>query len=192
MLITLEGIDGTGKSTVIERMDNEMEIPGRGIVFTAEPVIMNPVALRDSAPMAELFYFMADHAEHLKTVVMPALERGDVVISDRYVDSRVAYQGVTLRGIVPDLMGWIRKLHEPWSVVPDLTILLMLHPSVAAERCHGTEDPEFLGEVTKNYYTIVGLDPDRFVIVNAHQTKDEVYDQVLEEIQKVVAVDECI
>src|SRR6056297_435606 len=101
MLITLEGIDGSGKTTVWEAL--QAEFPDA--TFTSEPTdswygeaVYRSIGDDDADPLAELFLYTADHADHLSRVIEPALERGDLVISDRYSDSRFAYQGATLEG----------------------------------------------------------------------------------------------
>ena len=103
-LITLEGIDGSGKSTVAKKLQENPEIKAFEPVFTREPTrgtltgtAVEKAIQSDTDQLAELFLFTADHAEHLAKLVKPALESGKSVISDRYSDSRYAYQGITLK-----------------------------------------------------------------------------------------------
>ena len=77
-------------------------------------------------PVTEATLFVADHAAHLATVVRPALADRKLVISDRLSDSRFAYQSVTLEGTIPDPEGWLRAMHNGWSIVPDKTFLLAI------------------------------------------------------------------
>ncbi len=147
-LITLEGIDGSGKSTVARELAERLPdlLPGRRLVFTSEPTSSEAGRIlrahlagaeAESPPqlhLEELFLFLADHADHLARTVIPSLNEGALVISDRYSDSTAAYQGVTLRGIVPDPVPWIRDISRPWNVVPDLTMLFVLDPAKACER----------------------------------------------------------
>lgn len=162
ILITLEGIDGTGKSTVasklalllskhcLEESEPDVATPSdRQFVFTAEPtdgeigrllrkhqMTSKPqIGIKDLEGIQELFLFMADHADHLARIVIPALMQGCVVISDRYTDSRVAYQGVMLENTVPEPIKWIREMHQPWSVSPNLTFLFTMDPGEAYLRC---------------------------------------------------------
>ncbi len=79
-----------------------------------------------SIPSREATLFVADHAAHLATVVRPVLAEGKLVISDRYSDSRFAYQSVTLDGVIPEPEKWLRAMHNGWSIVPDKTILLVI------------------------------------------------------------------
>ncbi len=191
-LITLEGIDGTGKSTVAAMLARRLERDGREFVFTAEPtgsdvgqLLKRRLQTKETSELEDLFLFMADHADHLVGEVIPALERGAVVISDRYSDSRAAYQGATLRGTVPDPMTWVRELHRPWSMVPDLTILFVLDPSTAVERCRSRpeqerfEQKELLRRVAGNFRRLAELEPERFMLIDAGRDPEDVFEQVL-------------
>jgi dTMP kinase len=176
MLVTLEGLDGSGKTTVWESLRGEFDA-----VFTREPTdswygeaVQRSIESPDADPLAELFLYTADHAAHLAETVRPAIESGRPVISDRYSDSRYAYQGVTLadRSDVEDPVTFVQSIHEPWTVVPDLTIYLDLPPEIAAERSGVTnkfEHAETLTEVRANYERLVDADPERFVRVDATQ-----------------------
>jgi len=197
-LITLEGIDGAGKSTVVAMLARRLERDERVFVFTAEPtesgvgqLLKRRLQTKETSglnDLEDLFLFMADHADHLAGEVIPALERGAVVISDRYSDSRAAYQGATLRGTVPDPMTWVRELHRPWSMVPDLTILFVLDPSTAVDRCRSrsgdTEQERFeqealLRRVAENFRRLAELDPERFVLIDAGRDPEDVFEQAL-------------
>lgn len=207
-LITLEGIDGTGKSTVAAMLARRLERKygpdrpfGREFVFTTEPtggevgqLLKRRLQTKETSGLKhieDLFLFMADHADHLAGEVIPALEKGAVVISDRYSDSRAAYQGATLRGIVPDPMTWVRELHRPWSMVPDLTILFVLDPSTAVERCRSRsggaarvrqerfEQETLLRRVAENFRRLAELEPERFVLIDAGRDPEDVFEQVL-------------
>ncbi|MDY6775831.1 MAG: dTMP kinase [Halobacteria archaeon] len=182
MLVTLEGIDGAGKSTVVERLDEVFS----DAVFTREPtdswmgeaVTESVEGERDLSSMAEFFLFVADHAQHVDRVIDPSLEEGSLVISDRYIDSRRAYQAVSLEDEVESPLEWIRSVHDAWTVYPDLTLLLDIDPETAIERTHATakyEKTEFLEKVRENYIDIAS-DEDRFVVVDAERPVDEVVD----------------
>lgn len=176
-LITLEGIDGTGKSSIIEMLKTGLD----EAVFTMEPTngwigeaVKRSIG-SDTDPMAELFLFVADHAEHIAKVIRPALARGKIVISDRYSDSRYAYQGATLSDIFTDPMEWIQNIHRGWTIVPDLTILFTIDPSVAVSRCgvRGNhtkfEKIEFLKTVQENFLKLAREEQKRFVVIDAGQ-----------------------
>ena len=177
MLVTLEGIDGSGKSTLHAALQELLA--DCGPVFTREPgatwvgdAVRRAVA-EQIDPVTEATLFVADHAAHLATVVRPALMEGKLVISDRYSDSRYAYQSVTLQGIIPEPERWLRAMHNGWSIVPDRTFLCVLPVDEAigrlkpdSEREH-FEKRETLEKVQNNYLTYARMEPSRFVIVDA-------------------------
>jgi dTMP kinase len=174
-LITLEGIDGTGKSSIAKSLKKRCP----DAVFTREPTqswigkAVKRSIKSDGDPLAELFLFVADHAEHIAKVIKPALSEGKIVISDRYSDSRYAYQGVTLSDKFDDAVAWVQGLHRGWTVVPDLTILFTIDPAVAVSRCgvRGEktkfEKLEFLKKVQDNFLRLAREEPRRFVIIDA-------------------------
>jgi len=184
MLITLEGIDGCGKSTLHENL--KKPLADLGPVFTREPgatwvgeAVRRAIA-EQTDPVAEATLFVADHAAHLALVVRPALVEGKLVISDRYSDSRFAYQSVTLHGIIPDPEGWLRSMHDGWSITPDKTFLFILPVDVALERLsqkNGREHferREILEKVQANYLAYAKAEPERFVIVDATKDREEI------------------
>jgi dTMP kinase len=214
ILITLEGIDGSGKTTVLRIISRKLveALPERRFVFTAEPTsgeagellrrvhLSKKQAYRDedisaSRQLEELFLFLADHADHLAMTVMPALKDGAVVISDRYADSTAAYQGVTLQGIVPDPVSWIKGICLPWNVIPDQTLLFDLDPGLAMERIRGRqgaegpekfEQMEFLREVDGNFKRLAKEEPSRFVLIDAARPMQEVADYTLRSIINII------
>src|SRR5690606_21901509 len=111
-----------------------------GAVFTREPgatwigdQVRRAIA-EEVDPVTEALLFAADHAAHLESVIRPALARGVAVISDRYTDSRYAYQWATLEGIMPDPLAWLRSMHNGWTIPPDHTLLIVLPVEVALSR----------------------------------------------------------
>ncbi|MFC7046911.1 dTMP kinase [Halobacteriaceae archaeon GCM10025711] len=197
MLITLEGLDGSGKTTVWEALRDRYG--GEGTTFTREPTdtwygeaVDRSIADDDADPVAEFFLYTADHAAHLSNVVRPALERGDVVVSDRYSDSRYAYQSVALDGVVPRPMEYIRGVHQPWTRPPDYTIYLDVPPSVGAARSGRTnkfEQGGFLSRVAENYERLVDLEPGRFRRVDATRSPEDVLDEVETIFEDLTAAD---
>lgn len=185
-LITLEGIDGTGKSSIAGMLKTKFT----EAVFTKEPTqswIGKTVKRSiDSKidPLAELFLFVADHVEHIAKVIRPALKEGKIVISDRYSDSRYAYQGATLSTLIDDSMKWIQDIHTGWTIDPDLTILLTIDPNVAVSRCgirgkHTKfEKIEFLKKVQENYLKLAKKEPGRFVVIDAGRELEVVAQEV--------------
>ncbi|MDQ2050008.1 dTMP kinase [Natronolimnohabitans sp. A-GB9] len=188
MLVTLEGLDGSGKTTVWESLQERYP----DAVFTREPTndswygdaVYRSIDDDDADSLAELFLYTADHADHLSRVIEPALERGDLVISDRYSDSRFAYQGATLETVDrldADPLEYVVDVHEPFSIPPDLTIYLDVDPETAAERAGATnkfERVDYLESVQENYERLLERHPDRFVRVDATQAQAAVRDEV--------------
>jgi dTMP kinase len=208
-LITLEGIDGSGKGTVAKHIAASLAemMPERRLVLTAEPTTgqagrilraeMAKTCEEGCEPsvarrMQELFLFMADHAHHLTETVLPALETGAIVLSDRYADSTAAYQGVTLRGIVPDPVSWIQNIYRPWNLIPDITLLLILNPYIALQRMQlrrerqKFERLEFLRLVDDNFRRMAALEPDRFVLIDAEKEEKNVADDAMNAILKLI------
>ncbi|MDS0283446.1 dTMP kinase [Haloarcula onubensis] len=194
MLVTLEGLDGSGKTTVWERLRADDALPNDA-VFTREPTdswygdaVMRSIEDDDADSLAELFLYTADHAAHLADTVRPALEDGKLVVSDRYSDSRYAYQGATLGDSdhFEDPLAYVQRVHEPWTRPPDRTVYLDLDPETAARRSGATnkfETADYLADVRANYERLVDADPDRFVQVDATQEPDTVYERVLDAIR---------
>jgi dTMP kinase len=197
VLVTLEGIDGTGKSTLLAALKEKLA--DLDPVFTREPgatwvgeSVRRAIA-EQIDPITEATLFVADHAAHLATVVRPALAAGKLVISDRYSDSRFAYQSITLDGVIPEPEKWLRAMHNGWSIVPDKTILLVIPVDDALARLSTKsgrehfERREILEKVQNRYLEFTRAEPDRFIIVDAMLEKDEVARFVADAIRQVVA-----
>ncbi|MEU1453160.1 dTMP kinase [Streptomyces avermitilis] len=186
--IALEGGDGAGKSTQAEALAEWIRAKGHEVVVTREPgatpvgkrlrSILLDVSSAGLSHRAEALLYAADRAEHVDTVVRPALERGAVVISDRYIDSSVAYQGAG-RDLSPTEIARISR----WAtngLVPHLTVLLDVAPETARERF--TEAPdrlesepaEFHARVRSGFLTLAAADPGRYLIVDAGQEPEAV------------------
>jgi dTMP kinase len=191
MLITLEGIDGSGKTTVWEGLRGELD---GGVTFTREPTdswygeaVARSIGDDDADPLAELFLYTADHADHLSRVVRPALAAGDLVISDRYSDSRYAYQGATLEGTIDDPMAYVQRVHDPFTRAPDLTLYFDVDPETGADRSGATnkfEAADYLARVQDNYERLIETDPDRFVRIDATQSPEAVLATARDEIER--------
>ena len=193
MLVTLEGLDGSGKTTVWESLQETYP----DAVFTREPTeswygeaVYRSINADDADPLAELFLYTADHADHLSRVVRPALADDDLVISDRYSDSRYAYQGATLAdGEIDDPLDYVRSIHKPFTRRPDLTIYLDIDPETAAERSGGTnkfERAAYLRQVRDNYERLIDADPERFVRIDASQSPEAVATAVREQLAAIL------
>jgi len=189
MLLTLEGLDGSGKTTVWEKLRADDAVAA---TFTREPTdswygesVQRSIDDDDADSLAELFLYTADHAAHLADTVRPALEAGELVVSDRYSDSRYAYQGATLADAewFEDPLAYVRSVHEPWTRAPDRTVYLDIDAETAARRSGATnkfETADYLADVRENYERLIEADPERFVRVDAAQDPETVYERVRE------------
>ncbi|GAA4486368.1 dTMP kinase [Microbacterium panaciterrae] len=183
--ITLEGGDGSGKTTQAALLDEWLRAQGLQTLRTREPggsevgVLIRDIVLHhrgDIAPRAEALLYAADRAHHVATVVDPALDRGEVVIQDRYLDSSVAYQGA---GRVLD-PAEVRSL-SLWATggaLPDLTILLDLDSAAARRRLDSADKPfdrleaeqgEFHVRVRAAFLALAAAEPERFLVIDAAQ-----------------------
>jgi dTMP kinase len=194
MLITLEGLDGSGKTTVWESLQGAIDVP---TTFTREPTeswygdaVYRSIRDDDADPLAELFLYTADHADHLSRVIRPALADGKVVVSDRYSDSRYAYQGASIDDVVDDPVEYVRDVHEPFTRPPDATLYFDVPPEVGAERAGATnkfEQAEYLSAVQDNYEQLLVSEPDRFVRIDATQSVDAVLDEAERVVGELLA-----
>ena len=195
MLVTLEGLDGSGKTTVWERLRADDAVTA---TFTREPTdswygeaVVRSIQDEDADSLAELFLYTADHAAHLADTVRPALEDGALVVSDRYSDSRYAYQGATLADSdhFDDPLAYVKHVHDPWTRPPDRTVYLDLDPETAARRSGATnkfETAEYLTRVRENYETLIAAEPDRFVRVDATESEAAVTDAVFDAVESLL------
>ena len=192
MLITLEGLDGSGKSTVWEALHDTYP----DATFTHEPTdtwygeaVDRSVADDDADSVAELFLYTADHAAHLSETVRPALEDGKVVVSDRYSDSRYAYQAVSIEGRVKRPLEYIRGVHQPWTRPPDATLYFDVDPETGAARSGATnkfEQAAFLSRVQSNYERLRDAEPERFVTIDATRSPEAVIDSAVDVVERLL------
>lgn len=201
--ITLEGGDGSGKTTQAELLGEWLRDAGRAVVRTREPggsevgQLIRDIVLHhrgDIAPRAEALLYAADRAHHVATVVRPALERGEVVLQDRYLDSSVAYQGAgrVLDGDeVRNLSLWAAE-----GALPDLTVLLDLDPESARVRLDSADKPfdrleaektEFHARVRESFLALAADEPERFLVVDADATPEAIAAQIRERVAALVA-----
>jgi dTMP kinase len=192
MLITLEGLDGSGKTTAWEALQDAYP----DAVFTREPTeswygdaVYQSLSDDDSDPLAELFLYTADHADHLSRVIRPALADDELVISDRYTDSRYAYQAASLADTELERpLEYIRGIHQAFTREPDATLYFDLDPQTAAERAGANnkfERASFLAEVASNYERLRGAEPERFVEIDASQSPEVVISRVEDVIEQL-------
>ena len=188
--ITLEGGDGSGKTTQSNLLAGWLTEEGHTVVRTREPggsevgQLIRDIVLHhrgDIAPRAEALLYAADRAHHVATVVRPALARGEVVLQDRYLDSSVAYQGagrVLDATEIRDLSLWAAE-----GALPDLTVLLDLDPATARMRLDSADKPfdrleaekaEFHGRVRDAYLALADAEPERFLVLDAAASTEEI------------------
>jgi len=180
-LITFEGIDGSGKTTALRRVAREFERLGIPYVATCEPggtdlgaAIRELVLVREMESLSELFLYAADRAEHVRRVIRPALAEGRVVLSDRYADATLAYQGYG-RGLPLDLVHAVNR----WAtegVWPDLTIVLDCAVEIALARkgwnVDRFEQSDFLERVRRGYAEIARAEPKRVRVISSEGPED--------------------
>jgi dTMP kinase len=202
LFISLEGIDGVGKSTQSDLLEEFLRSVGRDVVRTFEPggtelgqEIRHLLLHRqgDVAPRAEALLYAADRAHHVATKVRPALDRGDVVITDRYLDSSVAYQGVG-RALKADDVRDI-SMFAVEGLLPNLTILLDLEATAAAERRNTTGDEpdrlerekiEFFEAVRQAFLDMATAEPNRWLVIDARQSVDAMQDQIRARVSQLL------
>ena len=201
--VTFEGGDGTGKTAQATRLETWLREQQRTVVRTREPggtevgVLIREIVLHhrgEVASRAEALLYAADRAQHVATLVRPALARGDVVIQDRYLDSSVAYQGagrVLDAEQVRDLSMWATE-----GALPDLTVLLDLDPAVARRRLDAADKPfdrleaeksAFHERVRDAFLALAAADPRRFLVLDAARSEDELAAAVRDRIRPLLA-----
>lgn len=189
--VSFEGIDGSGKTTVSRLVAEALRERGAKVFLTGEPTKhWTGEAVRrsyadDVGPLAESFLFLADRAAH-QGEIRRHLERGEVVLCDRYSDSTYAYQGARLRGIVPNPIPFLRSLSEPWVLTPDLTLLLRIPADLGLRRIADRpskvrfEELAFLRRVARNYDALAKSR--RFVVLDGRSSAERVAQEALSAI----------
>ena len=209
MFITFEGIEGSGKTSQIQGIKAHLTQQGHDVIATREPGSSDIGAqirsiLLDSRnkgldPLAELLLYMADRAQHLNETIKPAMTAGQVILCDRYYDATLAYQGYA-RGLDINL---ITKLHHMAfsDVKPDLTLLLDLPVAVGLARAwQQIENGQRTGKETRfeeealafhtkvrsGYLTLAAAEPQRFKIIDASASKEQVQQEIIAIIENVM------
>ena len=199
MFITFEGMEGSGKSTAMARIGQWLTDSGREVVYTREPGgselglrlrgILLDVRNSDIVPRAELFLYLADRAQHAAQVIRPALERGAVVLSDRFVDSTIVYQGYG-RGLdIPSLENLNAiAVDGTW---PALTLLFDLDPETGLARANARNTAEgkvvsegrfeaeglaFHSRVRAGFLDWAAKHPGRFAVIDATRDMETVFE----------------
>jgi dTMP kinase len=202
VFISFEGIDGVGKSTQLDLLVQFLNEQGRTVCRTLEPggtdlgrEIRELLLHRkgEVAPRAEALLFAADRAHHVATLVRPALDRGEVVVTDRYLDSSVAYQG-SGRDLGFDQVRDL-SLFAVDGLLPDLTVLLDLDAEKAAVRRNKTgAEPdrlesaktEFFESARQAYLKMAAAEPKRWLVLDAEQSVETMQAQIRERVQGIL------
>ncbi len=202
VFVTFEGIEGSGKSTQIGLLADHLTASGRPVTLTREPggtpigdqvrkILLDP-ASKGLDPVAELLLYAASRAQHLREVVLPALEKGRVVLCDRFSDATLAYQGHG-RGLDIDMIRALDRI-VTGGRRPDLTILLDIGAAAGLARARGrnssrqlehegrfeNEEAAFHRRVREGYLALAKEQPERFRVVDASRSPAEVGQEIRE------------
>lgn len=195
VFISFEGIEGSGKSSQARLLAQDLRSRGLSVVQTEEPggtkiglkirELLLSLDSREMTPLTELLLYNASRVQHLQEIILPALSRGDIVVTDRFSDSTVAYQGYG-RGIDLELIQSLDLL-ATGTVRPDMTLLLDVDVTTGLERNRGTgkddrierEEISFHEKVRKGFLAIAAGSRERVRLIAASAGTDEVRDSVL-------------
>ncbi len=209
VLISFEGLDGAGKTTQMELLGKWFDAEYIPYIRTREPggtplgieirqLLLNRPELAIT-PLAEAFLFQADRAQHFATVILPALEDGKVILTDRCFDASIAYQGVA-RGLGAELIEKLSLLATQGHV-PDLTILLDLDPAHVHARTDITNDSsgqrteqthfdreaeEFHQRVREAFLMLARSHPERIKVVDASRSVEEIHEEIVRLVEMVL------
>jgi len=201
IFIAFEGGEGTGKSTQSQLLEKWLIQEGESVVLTREPggttlgKDLRKILLGHEtgviSPRAEALLYAADRAHHVYSVIRPALDRGDVVITDRYFDSSIAYQGagrILIPGEVARISRWATE-----SLYPTLTIIIDVPAEIGLARLQSrdrleAEPTEFHERVRQEFLQIALMDPERYFVVDGTQSPDAIHTQIIERVAELPAL----
>ncbi|WP_332835769.1 dTMP kinase [Nocardioides mangrovicus] len=197
LFVALEGGEGAGKSTQAALLRDALVAEGRTVLLTREPgatavgaeirrIVLDP-ATGELHPRTEALLYAADKAEHVDQVVRPALARGEVVVTDRYVDSSLAYQGGgrdALEGLEP-MLRWATG-----DLRPHLTVVLDLEPGAGLSRFAErdrieAEPPAFHARVRQAFVELAERDPEHYLVLDARDDVDTIAKLILERVREL-------
>jgi dTMP kinase len=200
--ISFEGIEGTGISTQASLLYEWFKGRGLDVVLTEEPggtqigveirKLLLSVEHKGMTPLAELLLYNASRAQHIEEIILPAMERGAIVITDRFYDSTIAYQGYG-RGIDLNLLDSIDTIVTA-GLRPDITVLLDLDVEIGLKRNRNInktdrlelEDVEFHGRVRRGYHNLAVREPERIKLVHASGDIGDIHKRIVEIIRDII------
>lgn len=207
LFITFEGPEGSGKSTQARQLKETLEKRGYPVVLTREPggtpvgdaireILLNP-DFSSMEPLAELFLYEASRNQHVNEVIRPALERDTIVLSDRYQDASIVYQGVA-RNLDPDLVNSLNELATE-ALNPDLTFILDVETQNGLKQARGTDDKydckgdrieqessEFHETVRQAYRELSEQEPERCKLIPRSGDVNEVHEVILDHVENLL------
>lgn len=201
-LVSFEGSEGSGKSTQIARLAAHFQKLGRDVVTTREPggteigeqirnIIVHNSKGDEMCAETELLLFTASRAQLVREVITPALVRGEIVLSDRYLDSSTVYQGIA-RNLAADPVAQVNRF-AVGSIMPDLTIVIDVPTEVSLSRLKQRasdlpdrmerENIDFYTKVREGYLVLAKGMPERFIVVDGTKTEDAIEKRIWTEVQ---------
>jgi dTMP kinase len=203
LFITFEGGEGSGKSTQSKRLAADLEASGYPVLQTHEPggtpisqqireILLNREH-REMAPTTELLLYAAARAQHVSERVQPALDSGQIVICDRFIDSTVAYQGYG-RGLDLDLIAGLNRVATK-GLTPDLTFVLDLPVELGLQRAQQRvgalnrlelEELEFHRRLREGFLEIAAQEPNRVMVIDAQMCVDDVYQEIQAAVNRLL------
>ena len=201
LFVTFEGLDGCGKTTQINQLKERLIESGHQVLLTRNPggtdlgLKLREIVLHypdDLSSVSELLLYVADRAQHMKQVILPALESGQVVLCDRHIDSTVAYQGYG-RGLDIPFIHQLNTVATD-GIKPDKTFFLDGDPEILSQRVHtrGQADrlerevAAFKERSREGFLTLVSEEPERFVILDAIKPADDISEDIWGVIQPLL------
>ena len=204
--ITLEGVEGSGKSTQMTLLATALLKQGKNLIVTREPggtligdqirrILLDPES-KNLAPTAELLLYAAARCQHVQEVILPALEKGNVILCDRYFDATTAYQGFA-RGLSRDILASLHKIATN-DLKPDTTLLFDCPAEIGLQRARGRQAAQpvlakegrfenealaFHKKVREGYLQLAKVESNRFHIFDGTKEKETLHREVLEYVQ---------
>jgi dTMP kinase len=198
LFISFEGGEGSGKSTQAKLLKEWFENEGKSVILSREPggtelgkglrKILLDNATGEISPRSEALLYAADRAHHVYSLIRPALERGDVVITDRYFDSSIAYQGAG-RILSPNEVARINRWATE-SLFPTLTIILDQPADIGLSRIKSadrleSESIDFHNRVRQEYLQLANVDPERYLVIDARKPIIEIHKEITARISQL-------